>query len=279
MSFTDRRFRLGDWVVDVDGCKIERDGAVKRLEPRVMATLAYLASMSDNCVSREELRLNVWKGAHVVDHAILRCISKLRDALEDDAANPRYIQTVPRRGYVIASENITPVASEKAQAAAFPPRTYASLGVGLTALILAAGAAFVLLSTRSPTESLEASVGSKETPVVGTLEQEREAAERFLLRGEFADAQKKIRDIQEQEPLDPYATAALARIAFYQGKTGGSDEPLLRFCCARGRRSGVCDDHGRGGFAARSAGKGAARLESSAGQFCGSGALRAIKAR
>jgi TolB-like protein/DNA-binding winged helix-turn-helix (wHTH) protein len=92
-------FRLGDWTVEPDTDQIRCGGESIKLEPKVMDVLAYLASRQGEVVSREELERDVWHGALVGYDSVTSTIIKLRKALSDQARNPKYIATVPKRGY------------------------------------------------------------------------------------------------------------------------------------------------------------------------------------
>lgn len=105
------RFEVGDWLVDPGLSEIRRDGRLIRLEPKVMELLAFLAGNAGETVSREDLLDAVWPGQHVVEGVLTRAASQLRQALGDDAAQPSYLQTVPKRGYRL----IAPVRPETVQ--------------------------------------------------------------------------------------------------------------------------------------------------------------------
>ena len=70
-----------------------------RLEPRVMVVLVYLAERSGEVLTKEQLAERVWRAQHVGDDVVTATIYALRKALGDDARQPRFIETVPRRGY------------------------------------------------------------------------------------------------------------------------------------------------------------------------------------
>jgi DNA-binding winged helix-turn-helix (wHTH) protein/Flp pilus assembly protein TadD len=80
-----------------------------RLEPKVLAVLLHLIDHRGAVVLHEDLLRDVWKDTHVVPGALARTVSLLRTALGDDAYDPRYIETVPKRGYrlIAAVEEIT----------------------------------------------------------------------------------------------------------------------------------------------------------------------------
>src|SRR5262245_50599223 len=93
-------FRIGPWRVDPGACEIaSAEGQTTRVEPRTMAVLCYLASRAQQTVTRDELLDALWKTRHVVDDALTRCISQIRQHLGDDPKNPQFIQTVPKVGY------------------------------------------------------------------------------------------------------------------------------------------------------------------------------------
>lgn len=92
-------FRVGSWRVDPGAHAIARDGSETRVEPKVMALLVALAARPGQTVSRDDLMAEVWPDVIVSEDALSRAISKLRTALEDDAQEPRYVETIPKAGY------------------------------------------------------------------------------------------------------------------------------------------------------------------------------------
>lgn len=69
------------------------------LSPRAFAVLDYLVTRAGKLVKKDDLHKAVWRGAIVSDGALVVCIRELREALGDEARQPRYIETVHRRGY------------------------------------------------------------------------------------------------------------------------------------------------------------------------------------
>jgi DNA-binding winged helix-turn-helix (wHTH) protein/TolB-like protein/Flp pilus assembly protein TadD len=92
-------FRLGNWRVDPDGNRLEGPDGYVSLNARAMDALLYLAEHAGTVVSRRDFSETVWRDAVVTDDALTWCISELRRKLGDSAASPRYIETVPKRGY------------------------------------------------------------------------------------------------------------------------------------------------------------------------------------
>ena len=104
---------VGEFVVDFKKSRISRDEQVIRLEPLAMELLCYLVSRKGEYVNQRELLENVWNGRVVSDNAIRRVVKKLRDALGDEPKAPKYIKTVPNKGYLLIADVI--VEEEPAQ--------------------------------------------------------------------------------------------------------------------------------------------------------------------
>ena len=101
-------FFIGDWQVSVPENRLGRGDDVEHLEPKAMEVLAYLASRQGEVVSREDLERVVWRGAVVGYDAVTGTVIKLRKALGDDPRQPRFIATIPKRGYqLIAPVSVT----------------------------------------------------------------------------------------------------------------------------------------------------------------------------
>jgi TolB-like protein/DNA-binding winged helix-turn-helix (wHTH) protein len=93
--------RFGPYVVDLQAGELRRSKSRVRLQEKPLQLLVALAEQSGQVVTREELRRRLWPDDTFVDFetGLNTAVSKLRDALSDDAQNPRYIETLPRRGY------------------------------------------------------------------------------------------------------------------------------------------------------------------------------------
>ena len=104
---------LGSYNLDVEEMTLSRNGTVVVLEPKVLEVLLYLYENNDNYISMEELHENVWQGRVVSDAAVRRTISKLRLLFNDDHKVPRYIKSMPKRGYKL----ICPVSVNKPERA------------------------------------------------------------------------------------------------------------------------------------------------------------------
>lgn len=70
------------------------------IEPKMMDVLVFLAENKGEIVDRDTLIANIWQGVVVTDDVLSRIISLLRTSLGDSSRNPKYIQTVPKKGYL-----------------------------------------------------------------------------------------------------------------------------------------------------------------------------------
>ncbi len=115
------RFRIGDWSVEPDLDQVSRADQCRRLEPKLMELLVYLAERPGQTIARDEILGAVWDGKAVIDAVLTRGISEIRQTLGDDPQQPRFIQTVPRKGYrLIAAVTAAPDAAAPNAVAALP---------------------------------------------------------------------------------------------------------------------------------------------------------------
>jgi|SRR5436190_244441 len=92
--------RFGAFEVDLQAGELRKKGFKVRLQEQPLQVLALLLGQPGHVVTREELRQKLWGGTVVdFEHSINTTINKLRDALGDSADSPRFIETLPRRGY------------------------------------------------------------------------------------------------------------------------------------------------------------------------------------
>lgn len=92
-------FNLGEYRVDPPSGTLSGPSDTHHVTPAAMDVLVCLATKPGHLITREELLDTVWRGSDSGDAALTRCIGELRQQLGDHADNPRYIQTLPRRGY------------------------------------------------------------------------------------------------------------------------------------------------------------------------------------
>jgi DNA-binding winged helix-turn-helix (wHTH) protein len=101
MAQSDGPFRFGIFELDIASGELRKDGVPVRLPPQPFKLLILLASQAGRVVSRDEIRTELWSDGTTVDfdQGVNFSIKQVREALGDDAEQPRYIQTVPKRGY------------------------------------------------------------------------------------------------------------------------------------------------------------------------------------
>ena len=167
-----KRLRFGVFEADPRSGELTKYGKRLPLQEQPFQLLAMLLERPGELVSREELRAKIWPQTIVdFDHGLNKAISKIRDALGDSAENPRFIETVARRGYRFLAD-VSVVQDGPAERAAGdlawrahggslarleavissrpPPRALAwgLLGLGL-ALVLAAALSWILYTSRN----------------------------------------------------------------------------------------------------------------------------------
>jgi len=111
-----REARFDGWIVDFESGEISKDGNTHRLQDQPLQILEELVKRPGELVSREHLISRLWPtGVVEFDTGLNSAMRKLRIALGDDAETPRYIETLPRKGYRFVARLDT-----GAQAAAIP---------------------------------------------------------------------------------------------------------------------------------------------------------------
>lgn len=128
------RYRFGIFEFDSDTGELRKNGRATALEPQPAKALSILLARAGDVVSREDIRDAVWgRDTHVdFDRGLAYCLSQVRAALGDTAENPRFVQTIPKRGFKF----IAPV-STAAEARPSKPRPEGwKIGVALAGLAM-----------------------------------------------------------------------------------------------------------------------------------------------
>ena len=165
------RFEI--FELDLRAGELRKGGIKLRLQGQPLLVLAALLKRAGNLVTREELRAQIWPADTFVDfdHSLHNAIARLRDVLGDSAELPRYIETLPRRGYrfIAAVEEVgipaaEPAPARQASSARSPSskRSKSRLALALSLVsVVAVGLALVLVQT--------ASHGTSATPPVHSI--------------------------------------------------------------------------------------------------------------
>lgn len=109
------RHRVGSWDFLPASGELRRRTDVRRLEPRAARVLEMLCDAEGGVVSHDELIRDVWNGRSLSENSVAVVIGQLRKALEDDAREPRLIETIPKRGYRLVKAEPATAPTEQAQ--------------------------------------------------------------------------------------------------------------------------------------------------------------------
>ena len=111
------KVRFGEFLLDTDSRQLFRDGAEVRLQPMTFELLDLLVRTRPKALSKQHIRGQLWPDTVVGDASLTVAVAELRDALGDDAKEPRFVRTVYGFGYAFAGE------AEAEGAKAEPSRT------------------------------------------------------------------------------------------------------------------------------------------------------------
>ena len=112
--------RFDAFDLDEGNARLTRDGVPIAMPPKVFAVLCALARKPGQLVTKEALLDSAWGHQHVSESVLKTTISQLRSALDDDAKQPRYIETASRRGYRFITNGARTLADPAASAASPP---------------------------------------------------------------------------------------------------------------------------------------------------------------
>ena len=147
-----RFVRFGSFEIDLQEGKLTKTGGRIRLQEQPFRILTMLLERPGQLVTREEIQQRLWSDGTFVgfDDALNTAVRKLREALNDSADNPRFLETVPRRGYRFVAPVVWPL--EPQAGTAIWPRVRRHPYPWLAAaLILAGGAVGGFWHFRHPT--------------------------------------------------------------------------------------------------------------------------------
>ena len=97
-------YRFGQVEFDPSNLKLTVAGEKRALEPKSYRLLAYLIEKRGQAVRKEDILRVVWQDAAVTDNALTRAVAQIRKALDDDAKESRFLETVPTVGYRFVAE-------------------------------------------------------------------------------------------------------------------------------------------------------------------------------
>lgn len=120
-----RAYRFDDFRVEPATFQLLKGDAVVHIEPKALELLVYLIEHRERVAGKQELLDEVWRGTVVTENALTRAVAQIRKVLGDDLHSPRYLQTIPTRGYRFIAPLLddSPIPKTADVTAPAPPRT------------------------------------------------------------------------------------------------------------------------------------------------------------
>jgi len=217
--------QFGEFTLDVRAAELRRGGRKVRLQEQPFQILAMLLACPGQLVPRDDVRRRLWPADTFVDfdHGLNNAVARLREALGDAADQPRYVETVARRGYRFVAPVTTASSSVPAPGDTGDTRDARRPGSGrrrrevITAVVAAAAVALAVLpfarsgrGARPP----EASTPHRSPPAV------RAEALDLYLRARYHLNRQGQADVEEAIDLLERATALEPRYALAQAELG-----------------------------------------------------------
>lgn len=137
-----QHYRIGGWTFRSGENELVKGGERRRLEDRAARTLELLCRRAGEAVGQDEIIARVWNGRSQSPNSIPVVIGQLRRALGDDARSPRFIETLPKRGYRLVAEPDSAVGA--------PRRRWRPIANLLLMLLFAAGGTWMMLRPAAP---------------------------------------------------------------------------------------------------------------------------------
>src|SRR5580692_11291582 len=107
------KIRFGRYELDRDAMELRKDGVLVRLQDQPLRVLAMLTERPGETVTREQLQERIWGNTFVdFDQSLNKAVNRVREALNDNAGTPQYVETVPRRGYRFIASVAAPPQTE-----------------------------------------------------------------------------------------------------------------------------------------------------------------------
>src|ERR1700744_5965472 len=114
------KIRFGVYELDHDAMELRKRGVPLRLQEQPFRVLAMLTERPGEVITREQLQQRIWGDTFVdFEHSLNKAVNKVREALNDDAGAPQYVETVPRRGYRFIAP-VAEIPGREAQGTATP---------------------------------------------------------------------------------------------------------------------------------------------------------------
>ena len=221
------RVRIGSWWFQPDFNRLRDADSVVQLEPKVGLALKLLVERAGELVTRQELLDAVWPDVVVSDDALTQVVIKLRRALGDSTRDPRYIQTIPKRGYCLLADVQTEpdphdTLAEQPEFGLAGNRRYLVPGIAALAMLAAAILGYLLVDDHPPVGSGMVAAVEAPAPDGATLtvlpfeaitENDRE---RRFARGMRADLVTDLAGLSDLTVISPSLGNTMPVTAHYQ---------------------------------------------------------------
>jgi Tol biopolymer transport system component/DNA-binding winged helix-turn-helix (wHTH) protein len=157
-----RLLRFGDFEADLRSGELRKAGVKLKFGGQPFQVLSILLEHPGEVVTRDELQKRLWPDTFVdVDHNLNTAINKIREVLGDSAESPRFVETLPRRGYRFIGEleapvqPIVPVVTVEADRGSYPRRVWLKFAAGVLAVSVFALGALAVYRWHRPQRSEE----------------------------------------------------------------------------------------------------------------------------
>jgi Tol biopolymer transport system component len=131
---------------------VSLEGQIVQVRPKVMDLLVYMAGAPGAVISKETLLTEVWRTDAISESALTRTITELRSAVRDDVDQPRFLETIPKRGYRLIAP-VRPVPSQMESPA--KRRLVPTLVIPIVALLISGSLALLVFKV-DPSEPTDA---------------------------------------------------------------------------------------------------------------------------
>src|SRR5688572_15378159 len=118
-------YSFGPFILDTGSYRLMRGDTVVQVSPKIIDLLLYLVVRPSILVTKDELFKALWPDVAVTDNALTQAVSELRQALGDDPAKAKYVQTVARRGYRFVATVVSSASPTASRSEAQPAETIA----------------------------------------------------------------------------------------------------------------------------------------------------------
>ena len=170
-----RVVKFGVFEANLDAGELRKSGVRQKLTGQPFQVLQLLLEHPQEVVTREQLQRHLWPDNVIVDYdlALKKAVNRIRDVLGDAADTPRYVETIPRRGYrfiaPVAPNDGTPVqALAVTSSPSISDRSRSKLRLGVVIGVVA-GASLVTTLALVPSKSWQRVIGRSPTPQIHSL--------------------------------------------------------------------------------------------------------------